>query len=446
MYLRIFAATLVLFTLGCSPKVTKKKLPARSKIETIDIDGVFDDWKGIQTTTDPKGDATGKFDIVDAAAAIDGDQLYVTFELDGGDGYTLQNGVDSDGALQLLVFSGTKKLTVDFRDRKFFTNDQVLTWEKVDFRCLPTYASNRYELRLTLIDMDSNDLKIDFAGSDSLDEPMSVTDTITESRQPQTFVASKPNDVFRVANLNTLHGGLGNEERGPAQHRLLAHVDADVYAFQEEWKEPEFDAAIPKLSEALGVSVNTLWYGGCALVSRHPIEQVPMTLDRAVAGLLTLDNNQHIVVISVHFKSRGYLGSSEDSKRIQQAEQIVGELKKMRNGDFGDAAKNANVVVVGDYNLVGSGIPLQKFVDTGLQELVCKNPATGEAATWRDPKVGSFWPGRLDLLCYSGKLNPTQAVVFNSSTLPSEQLGNLQKEDSLASDHLMLIGDFKIEM
>lgn len=444
MYLRISAAILVAFTLGCSPKVADKKLPARSSIGMIDIDGDFDDWEGIQTTSDPAGDATGKFDLVDAAAAIDGDQLYVTFELNGGKDYTLQNGVESDGTLQLLVISGEKKLTVDFRARSFFTSNQVLDWAKVNFRCLPTFASDRYELRLTVKDMDLADLKIDFAGSDSLDEPAAVMTNVSEPRKAQTFEVDKPQGTFRIANLNTLHNGLGNTERGAAQHRLLAYVDADIYAFQEEWKEPQFDEAIPKISAALGSEVNTLWFGGCALASRRPLELVPMTLDRAVAGMVTLDNDQHVVVISVHLKSRGYLGSPEDSLRIQQAEQIVGELKKMRNGDFGEAAKDASVVVVGDYNLVGSNIPLQKLLDADLDELLCKNPATGEAATWRDPRTGSFWPGRLDLLCHDGNLNPTQAVVFNSGTLPEDQLGNIKKEDSLASDHLMLIGDFQV--
>ena len=445
MYLRITAALLILFPIGCGTKKASQTVPVRSSVGVIDIDGTFDDWQGAKTTADPAGDANGKFDVVDVAAAIDGDQLYVTFELEGGENVTLQNGDEADGALQLLVHSGNKKLTVDFRDRSFFTDEQALDWDRVDFRCLPTYASNRYELRLSVKDMDVDDLKIDFAGSDSLDEPVEVLSRVEGTRDAEPFDAEKPEGVFRIANLNTLHNGLSNNERGPAQHRLLAHVNADVYAFQEEWEEPQFNEAVPKISKALGEEINTLWFGGCALASRLPLESVPMTLDRAVAGLVTLPSGQHVVVISVHLKSRGFLGSSEDSLRIQQAEQIVGEVKKMRDGEFGDEAKNASVIVVGDYNLVGSKIPLQRLIDAGFQELLCKNPANGEAATWRDPRVGSFWPGRLDLLCHDGKMEAIRGVVFNTGTVPSDQLGNAKQDDSLASDHLMLIGDFKVK-
>lgn len=444
MYLRIAAALLISFPIGCGTKQVSKNIPIRSAIGVIDIDGSFDDWEGAKTSVDPAGDATGKFDVIDVAAAIDGDQLYVTFELEGGEEVTLQNGVENDGALQLLVHSGDKKLTVDFRDRSFFTNEQALNWGSVDFRCLPTYASNRYELRLSVKDMDVDDLKIDFAGSDSLDEPVEVLSVVEGERTVEPFDTEKPDGVFRIANLNTLHNGLSNNERGPAQHRLLAHVNADIFAFQEEWEEPQFNQAVPKISAAIGQDINTLWFGGCALASTLPLESVPMTLDRAVAGLVTLPGGQHVVVISVHLKSRGYLGSSEDDLRIQQAEQIVGEVKKMRDGEFGDVAKDASVIVVGDYNLVGSKIPLQRLVDAGLQELLCKNPANGEAATWRDPRVGSFWPGRLDLLCHDGKMEALRGVVFNTGTVPEDQLGDVKKDDSLASDHLMLIGDFKI--
>lgn len=412
-------------------------------VRPVDIDGEFEDWSVAISTVDPTGDASGKFDVSAVSSVRDGDVLYAMFQLMGGEAVTLQNGEESDGTLQMIVSDGTKKLTVDFRGRMFFTNERAVSWDEIGFRCLPTYASNRYELKLSVKDFDHDKLTIDFAGSDSLRLPYSAKTKLDGSKNYQQIDVAKDPNVFRIANLNTLDNGLVDKQRGPIQHRLLAHVNADVYTFQEEWEEPMFNRAVPELSKALGTELGTVWFGGCAIASRLPLEKLPMTLDRAVAGLVTQPDGTRVAVISVHLKSRGYFGSQEDALRLQQAEQIVGELKKMRAGEFGEGAREAGVIVVGDYNLVGSETPLRTMIDAGLVDLICKNPANGEATTWRGDSNSSFWPGRLDLLCYGPKLVPVKGWVFDSATYSKGNMHGIVAEDSASSDHLMLIGDFE---
>jgi predicted extracellular nuclease len=63
--------------------------------------------------------------------------------------------------------------------------------------------------------------------------------------------------------------------------------------------------------------------------------------------------------------------SKEDELRIQQAEQLVGEIKRLREGVFGEKGKNAPVVLIGDYNLVGSRKPLDVINAGGLQDVIC---------------------------------------------------------------------------
>ncbi len=41
--------------------------------------------------------------------------------------------------------------------------------------------------------------------------------------------------------------------------------------------------------------------------------------------------------------------------RIRQAEQLVTEIKRLRSGEFGQKAKSAAIVVVGDYNSLALG-------------------------------------------------------------------------------------------
>ena len=168
-----------------------------------------------------------------------------------------------------------------------------------------------------------------------------------------------------------------------------------------------------------------------------------MTLDRAIAGLVTVDKKQ-VVVISMHAKCCGYAGSREDTLRVQQAEQVVGEIRRMRNGDLGDRFKDLPIVLIGDYNLVGSRKPLDILAEAGLKDVICRD-SNGSAYTWRGLKPNeSFWPGRLDLATHSAGLKPLQAFVLNSSRLPQETLGKLKlnPQDSRASDHLLLLVDF----
>ncbi len=169
--------------------------------------------------------------------------------------------------------------------------------------------------------------------------------------------------------------------------------------------------------------------------------RLPMELDRAAAGLV-MANDRPIVVISVHAKCCGFAGSDEDERRIEQARQLVGELKRMRDGAFGELVKNAPVVVIGDYNLVGSRKPLDVLNEAGLTDVVCR-AADGSAFTWRGLKPDeSFWPGRLDLVtavgfgAVSGRLLDTGRL----SDAARQEIG-LNADDSSASDHLTMVVD-----
>ena len=57
------------------------------------------------------------------------------------------------------------------------------------------------------------------------------------------------------------------------------------------------------------------------------------------------------------------------------------------------------------------------------------------------------WPGHLDLLTYDRSvLKPVMGMVVDTSRLASSTLRELKlnADDSLASDHLMLVADFQI--
>ena len=101
----------------------------------------------------------------------------------------------------------------------------------------------------------------------------------------------------------------------------------------------------------------------------------------------------------------------------------------MRNQQFGKEAMQAPVIVIGDYNLVGSRKPLDILLAAGLSEVLPVRQGNGFAHTWQGLKEDeSFWPGRLDLLTQAG-LKTLNAEVMESET-------------NRYSDHFMLVGEF----
>ena len=116
-----------------------------------------------------------------------------------------------------------------------------------------------------------------------------------------------------------------------------------------------------------------------------------------------LPGRDFLVVCSVHLKCCGFAGSDEDQLHIDQAEQLAVELNRLRNGDYGDELQNAAIVVIGDYNLVGSRRPLGILESLGLTERILLGQADYAATTWRGRRDEPFWPGRLDVVSFNAK-------------------------------------------
>ncbi len=80
---------------------------------------------------------------------------------------------------------------------------------------------------------------------------------------------------------------------------------------------------------------------------------------------------------------------------------------------------------------------------------LAENARLGEAtlATWRNPDVNLFGPGRLDLTLFPGAaLERTGGFVFASEdlTTATATAHGLTREDSqLASDHLIVVTDLR---
>jgi endonuclease/exonuclease/phosphatase family metal-dependent hydrolase len=416
------------------------------------IDGVFSDWgKQHVVAGDEKDDSTGAFDLTTVAVATSDSELYIHFDI--GNIINLQSGADSDGTLCLVVdMPSRQRLTIDFRNRSATLDsepDQPIPWSDLGFVCLPTFASDRYELRLDLrrFSVRAGDtIQLNFAGSDTLDQPASI---VLQKKQERSrgirFDKINATDV-RIANLNTLQQGMSHADRSGPIKRLLAATKADIFCFQEEWDEAKFRKAAAQIVPSTG-KLNLHWSGGCAIATSLPLVHIPMKLDRCAAAVIERPDTRPLLVISVHFKCCGFNGSREDITRINQAAQIANEIRRLRDGEFGKKLTDAGVVIIGDYNLVGSRMPLEILKAVGLTDRMLLGMDKQTAFTWRGiKKEESFWPGRLDLVTYDQTvLRPAGGFLLDTNSLSKKSLRDLLLlvHDSSASDHLMLVADFQ---
>jgi hypothetical protein len=289
------------------------------------IDGRFFDWQEDHlVATDPQGDNTAAFDLTRVYARTDNTYLYLRFDI--GKTLNLQNGIAEDGTLLLSVGTGSEDITIDFRARTAKNKSgEAVAWSDLGFQCQPTIASDEFELRLDATYLDvrpGESIEIQFSGSDSLAKKVAVE---LGGREPAIITHFADSDRVRLVTQNTLRNGLADEERGPKFKRLFAALNPDVYCFQEEWNEEQF---LKGAASTLPPNTQLHWAGGCAVAAKE-LDPLQMELDRAAAAIVSV-KDVNLVVISVHFKCCGYAGSKEDKLRIQQAEQLAGEIKRLK--------------------------------------------------------------------------------------------------------------------
>ena len=425
--------------------------PPAATAEDIFIDGHFEDWsQPARRVDDPAGDAKAAFDLSFVEVSTLETQLFLHFDI--GQPLNLQSGKRSEGTLQLkLKLNDGRSVTIDFRERFACLDDQPderLVWTSLRMVSQPTYAAKEIEMRLDLASLGAktgDTIAIQFAGSDELDQPITVRLEGEAKRLDRSIRRVEASDL-RVVSMNTMNQGVADESRQPKFRRLFTAVDADVICFQEERDEGRFADSVaqvlPQLDEG---EWSSHWANGAAIASRHKVQGLPVEMTAGAAAAITTPNDQTWLVFSVHLKCCGYAGSPEDKLRVTQAEEIVEQWKRIQAGEFGDELVGAPTIVVGDFNLVGSRQPLEVLTNAGLNERLVIGIHDASTATWRGRPDESFWPGRLDLVTYDREQAEAKHSYSLDTSLMAEfelEQTKLHADDSSVSDHLMMVADF----
>jgi endonuclease/exonuclease/phosphatase family metal-dependent hydrolase len=424
----------------------------------IVIDGALADWMGqLPVATDPAGDATGAFDITRVWACNRGSNLFLRFTV--GRPLNLQAGPESDGTLRIRIGTPAgRRLIIDTRNRMAYTDlspDQRIPWSAIRYVAGPTYAQSEFEVRVDLAYFGGQigrPVTIQFDGSDRLDEPVLFHLTDPSLPTPRRSLDRRDSSDVRIVSLNTWHNGLSDPNRADAFARLLGAVEGDVLCLQEEWETPELHGAITRIvPPGRGRRWHVHRAGGCAVASRSPLTPLPSDEKFFAAALVHLPAGPALV-FSVHLDSRGHAGSPEDRKRIEQAEFIAEVINRFRAGQLGPYLaehRQVPVFLAGDFNLVGSRTPLDRILaaDAGvMREVKLPHAAGRDVYTWRAGReTDTFPPGRLDFVVYGARgVRTGNGYVLDTHELSAAQrlAYDLNRGDSQASDHLLLVADF----
>ncbi len=155
-------------------------------------------------------------------------------------------------------------------------------------------------------------------------------------------------------------------------------------------------------------------------------------------------NGRQVLLVSVHLKCCGSIGSRED--RIREAEvQAIREAVRLAMAEAAREGRRIDGVVMGgDFNLVGGVGVLDEAArgldldGTPLTVAPLYAPDGGTNLTWRDAR-SEFMPGRLDFLLFSdARLEMVDGLVVDPAAfLPSGAAADGP------SDHLPLVVDLR---
>jgi len=349
----------------------------------------------------------------------------------------------------------------------------------------PSHASDRFEIRLSRrVELAPDDI-VPFENAatlrwaltplDPAGEPTAVWSSgsgeIVAGSAPSPSggaLPDKPEGGVRVASMNVLWASPMISP--PPFERLMNAIDADIWLFQEwdirerdqprlpveateEWLETHLT---PKSDWTLVASDQR----GVLIASRLPLQPIGPTgvkvntvadrraiIERSVryASAVAETPIGKILLGCVHLKCCGGVGGDEDRQRIAESVAVSAALHEALERSGADG-----VIVGGDFNLVGSPIPLaviKNGLDPAGGDLVHSDARVlGDDAiyTWTQ-RDSRFLSGRLDYMLSSpGSLELSGSWILDTAALGDTALSEmgLLRQDSAATDHRPIVSDY----
>jgi endonuclease/exonuclease/phosphatase family metal-dependent hydrolase len=467
---------------------------APAQPHSITIDSNFEDWQNVPIAHDTSNNNPGSSGIVFDYVKITNDErfLFLKFQINQEINLSENNSVrlyldtDNNSQTGTPVNGIGAELMFRFGDRfgAFYPpsgGQQTIHFTNIRLRALPAVNSNRFELaiaRNAIISghqlFPSDTIRVlfwDAPGGDMIPQSGSqITYTFAEGNVGTDITPFEREQLtdLRIATFNVWNDGPWQPGKGPRFGRLLAATDADIIHLQEVYDHTTNEAKDFVATWVDEYQPGSGWFAAgnadCKTISRFPIMGSWSLFGGNLATLIwplpIMDTK--VLLINAHLPCCG-----NDSGRQAQVDAIMAFIRdaKQPGGPF-TLDPDTPIVISGDMNFVGDAQQLETLLtgqivnnaqygpsfdpDWDGSALVQVWPRQSEKRmgyTWRnDNNSGNYWPANIDFHIYTDSvldLGRNYTVWTPEMSSASLSQYGLLSTDSLASDHLLFIADFR---
>ena len=450
------------------------------------VDGSFSDWTMADFSIDDGGDSQ-ELDILKVSVANDDERLY--FLLEANEEFDMQDDeditifIDADNDPNTGFSRGGlgAEFTYYFSAKRGFINMADGSSTEVNHTALgamssPTVTSDKFELVLNR-SVSANGFSATMGSTISILIENDGNGDLVPNTQGGFQYTLNNNPVFqstynlnkdithtRFMSYNVLNDGIFDSGRRAEFEKIFTAMNPDVIAFQENYDDTE-DQIQDLLEELLPTSSGQGWHVAksnpdIVLATRFEIEAWD-DIDGNAVFLIYDDNDQPILVYNVHLPC-----CANDDQRQMEIDNLLSVLRDKESSPLTGFSypEDAPLIITGDFNMVGLKQNYDSFIEGDIFDnstygqdfgpdwdgsfLEDANPyVTGYPGnyTWNNPN-GSYHPGKLDFLFYTGSVMQQQnGFVLDTEYLSAGELNsyNLSSNTTtIASDHLPVVIDF----
>ena len=471
---------LICFNLLCSCLIAQNNLSPKA------VDGIFTDWTTNDFSIDDAGDSQA-LDILKVSVANDAERLYLLletnqeFDMQDDEDITVFIDADNDPNTGFSRGGIGAEFTYYYGARRGFINladGSSMQVNHADLGAMssPTVTSDKFELVLdrsveangfsatmgtTISILIENDGDGDLVPNVDGGFQYTLNDMPVFESQ---YNLTKDDDYVRFMSYNVLNDGIFEASKQAEFEKIFAAMNPDIIAFQEVYNTSNNDIQV-LLTQLLPLSPGDAWQVArsnpdIVLATRFEIEAFD-DIDGNAVFLIIDDHGQPIIVYNVHLPC-----CDNDVQRQMEIDNLLSVLRdKESSSQIGFLySDDAPTIITGDFNMVGLKQNYDSFIEGDIVDnasygqdfapdwdgtvMEDANPyVTGFPGnyTWNNPN-GSYHPGKLDFLFYTGSVMEQQnGFVLDTEYLSSTELSsyNLSSNTTtIASDHLPVVVDF----
>lgn len=459
-----------------------------SQAQAVVIDGNFDDWKTIKTNYQDRYNDGKLLDFVEIAVTNDQDFLKIRLKLSKAIVLSENNSIyleidaDNNESTGYRINGIGAEFGWNFGGRFGYYNKSrnatLLSHKDLGISYLPTFESDEFEIYISRnvkpdgnLDLfTSKNIRILFwektSNGDLLPDSGNVFNyrfsDDTKNAYTPIPVNPKATNGLRCMTWNVLLDGLRTAARQESFKRVFKAIKPDIITLNECYQTDArfikdfMDSAMP-LENMHGWQVVKRDHSTVTCSVFPIIQSWNIIEDYSITAHLIAVNNlgfDSLLVINAHLTC-----CEADDQRVIEAKAISEFLlDAYYPGGLININPKTPVYVSGDFNLVGSYLPIKiltnnfsmnKFGDIQEVKLKMATPLHTDlplANTWRDQSK-TFSPSRLDYFFYNPlSLEPIKTFVLATEEIPLHKLNELKllnNDTFIASDHLPVVIDFK---